>query len=119
LFYGLSRPRLPVVDVDFTQRVLDHRLALPSVELLAEAPQRHSDDVAVAELGALGDLVQLEPEVMDQVDVFGPELRRMRTEIEVHRLACMGIDDLERQSRARRRQLFPGLAYAAALLGGA
>src|SRR5579872_5482020 len=102
--------------IRFPQSILDHRFTLRRVQLLFQAAQRDTDHVAMPQLRIMGRLIQLEPEIVDQLDILGPQLRWMWTQIEVGRFARDGVDYLERKGRPGLGKLLPGFAYAASLL---
>ena len=55
--------------------------ALPPEAALREAAQRHAHDVAMVQFGAEF-VTQVEPHFVQQIDIFGPQPRRMRTKID-------------------------------------
>ena len=85
----------------FAQRLLDHFVPLPRVKLLFQAAQGDSDHIAMPKFRAFGDLIHFEPQIVHQVDIFRPELRRMRAEVEVGRLLAGRVVDFERERRSR------------------
>ncbi len=59
-------------------------------QVAVQPVQGNPNDIVVMELGAQPPLAQVKPEVMQQLQVFGPEPRRMRTKVEVERLLRIG-----------------------------
>src|SRR5258708_9947634 len=107
LTHRLAGPGLAVLALGFAQSILDDLITLPGVQFPLQAPQRYSDHVAMAQLRALGGLIEFQPEVVDQIDVLRPELRRMRAQVGVHRFAPLRIHDFQRKPRPPPRQLLP------------
>src|SRR5260370_42478600 len=81
LWQDRARFRTSVRSIGFDQRVPNHRFPLLRMELRFEPPQRDADHIPVAELGAFRSLVHLEPQIMDQIDILGPKLRRLRAQV--------------------------------------
>ena len=73
------------------------------MELLIEAAQGDSNDVAVVELGPKACGADLQPQTVKKIDVFGPHSRGVRTQIEVLILIYPGIQNLQGHLRARKR----------------
>ena len=57
-------------------------------------------------------LLELEPKVVDAVEVFGPEAGRMGAQVDVNG-RTVGGDDFEREGMARFGQFLPGEPDAA------
>src|SRR5262245_21375664 len=85
-------------------------------EVALQSAESHTDDVAVMETGAeiLG---EPQPEVVGAVEVFGPQPRRMRSEVDVGAGAARS-DDFEGERVARIAEPFPRQADLARELFG-
>ena len=68
--------------VDFAQDVFQHVLRTGGVQLRTHPAERDSDDIAMVEFCAWTAGGQIEPEFVRQLDVFRPQARRMRAEVE-------------------------------------
>ena len=71
--------RLPLFN--FIQNISYHRVALIGSKLLPHSPQGDADDVPVMEFGAGVPLAEFQPHVVNEIDIFRPETRRMRTKV--------------------------------------
>src|ERR1035441_4098484 len=91
----------------FFQHVFHYFGLAVGMQFVAHAAQRHADDVAVVELRARPHAAELQPEAMRQVDVFGPETRRVRAEVEEHHVLLIFEHDFEGNRRPGLGQLFP------------
>src|ERR1035441_10923932 len=80
-------------------------------QVFLQAAQGQSDDIAMMQLGSEVRL-ELEPEVVRAVEVFGPEAGRMGAEVDVDG-GAVGGDDFEREGMAGFGQTLPGEADAA------
>lgn len=52
------------------------------LEVFLHAAKGDADHVAMMQLGSGAFFAEFEPEAVDEVDIFGPQAGRMRTEIE-------------------------------------
>src|SRR5260370_23865172 len=70
----------------FLVDLLDHAFTRPRLHLLPQAPQRDAHDIAMMESGTqrLGG-AQIQPDIVQQVDVFRPHPWRMRTQVHEYR----------------------------------
>src|ERR1035437_2001743 len=75
-------------------QLLHHIIGLVRVNVVAETPQRYADHLAVVEFGPEPFLAQFQPQVVQQVQVLRPQPRRVRSEVEIERLARGGIVEL-------------------------
>ena len=64
---------------------IGHDFRTPAgVQFFIHAPQRHADNITMMKLAAEV-IAKLQPQLMNQIDVFGPKPRRMRTEVHEYR----------------------------------
>ena len=85
--------------------ILEHTPGSPFIEPSGDACDqyhRYADDIAMAEFIACAAVDEIEPEAVGKIDIFRPETRRVRTEVEVHRLVGIWHHHFERERRARR-----------------
>jgi hypothetical protein len=66
------------------------------VQVFFHAAQGDADHVPMMQLGAGALLAELEPETVDEVDIFGPETGRMRAEVEKDDIFLILENDFER-----------------------
>jgi hypothetical protein len=104
---------LPCVPVaaDLAQDVVDYFLRTVRMKLRVHAAQRDSDDVAMVQPVAGTHGAQLQPQFVRQFDIFRPEARRMRSQVEEDHIFLIVEHDLERQRWPRFGELFPIAAY--------
>ena len=67
---------------DFRIDVQEHIAALLGMKLAFETAQGHTNHVTVMQFRPGSPGAELQPQPMDQIDVFGPQPRRMRSQIE-------------------------------------
>jgi len=88
----------------------DHLVAIDLFQIVPQAPQRHSYNIAVMQARSqLLRFTQLEPNVMQQLHILRPQPRRMRTQIDEDRRPVR-TDHFKRKSMPRLRQFFPSEA---------
>src|ERR1039458_2149035 len=107
---GCSQAWLPLLREVVAQVVQDFILPL-AFQVFLQAAQGQSDDIAMMQLGSEVRL-ELEPEVVRAVEVFGPETGWMGAQVDVDERPVRG-DDFEREGVARLGQFFPGEADVA------
>src|SRR5436190_24068518 len=80
------------------------------MQFTIHAAEGDTDYIAVMKLAA-EIVAQLEPQFVDQIDIFRPQPRRMRPQVHEYRWPVRG-DDFQREWMPRLRHSFPGPAYA-------
>src|SRR6266513_1451321 len=67
-------------------------------QFLIQSPERNSDNIAMMQFGAKI-IAEFQPNIVDQVDIFRPEARRMGTEVHKNGWPA-GRDDFQRERMA-------------------
>ena len=75
--FGFARVFGAIPTGDLAQDVAHDLLRPVGVQLIAHAPQRYADDIAVVQLGAGTARGQFQPQPVHQVDVLRPQAHRV------------------------------------------
>ena len=79
----------------FALHLFDNLKAIVALKVFFHAAEGDADDVAMVKVGTQAQtLREFEPDVVDAVDVFGPEARRMGAEVDEFR-GPVRLDDFE------------------------
>src|SRR4030095_7036046 len=68
----------------FANDIFHHFGGAGGLKLGGHTAQGDTENIAVMQFGSGAAGAEFEPEAVDQVDVFGPEPRRMRAQVEEH-----------------------------------
>src|SRR5438132_6643878 len=98
---------LAAAAADFALNIVDHFGSARGMEFRLHAAERHSNDVAMMQLRTGTRGTQFQPEAVSQLDVLGPEPRRMRAEVKKHDVLLVSEYDLERKSGPGFGKFFP------------
>jgi hypothetical protein len=97
--------------IDLMLDVFDHCGQFSRLELFSHPTQSDTDDVAMMEFGARVFFAHFEPELVHEIDILGPQRRRMGPEVHIRRRPIVA-DDFLGERVPGLRQPFPGLADA-------
>lgn len=110
---ALADRRLTAVPVKLPLDAIDDVVGVVSVELTLQAAEGQADDIAVVQLRADARvLAETQPELVKAIDIFGPEARWMRSEIDEFG-GAVWAGDFEGERVAGLRKALPGQADAA------
>src|SRR5882724_2140534 len=101
--------------LDFPLERLDDLGRPIRLQIISHTLEGYSDYIAMVDLRPEVLVAHAQPKVVQQLHVLRPKPRRMRTQIQEHRLAA-GPHDLERERWSRRRQVLPVSPNRLALL---
>src|ERR1017187_4472935 len=101
----------------FADDVVYHFRGAGGIQIGGHAARGDTEHIAVMQFRSETTGAEFEPEAMHHVDVFWPETRRMRAQVEEHHVLLIFEHEFERKGGTRLGELLPILADLRALFG--